>query len=293
MRKLISGLLFLFVQITLFAQNYEDIIILKTGDTIFCNITKVNTKYLYYDTKNGDLTDLSYVMKSDVEKYFQSGIIVDTPESASLNTLFSDKRLRIGITGGYSNRLAKIPSGVDEIMVGYYKDMKSGFNYGLDFAYYFNYKNGVGIKFSKYRSVVPPIDIFMELPDGTIITGKMSDDVTIKYFGLAYSFKSNAVQNNGWFFGNIGFGFMGYKDNTVLIDDMTLEGSTIGYNMDLGYDFRLSDGVALGLQLSLFSGILTSVDVTMGGVKETIDLDENSYEGLGRIDVGVALRFLK
>lgn len=87
MRKLLSGLLFLSVQITLFAQNYEDIIILKTGDTIFCNITKANTKYLYYDIKNGDLTDLSYVMKSDVEKYFQSGTIVGTPESIALRFL--------------------------------------------------------------------------------------------------------------------------------------------------------------------------------------------------------------
>jgi hypothetical protein len=293
MQKTIAWIVFLFIQITLLSQNYNDIIVLKTGDTVFCNITKVNSKYLYYNAKGGDLTDLTYVLTSDVEKYFQSGTIVETPESTNPQTLFFDKKLRIGITGGYSNRLARIPSGIDESLLSYYKDLKSGFNYGLDFTYYFNYRSGIGIKFNKYRSIVSPIDIYIELPDGTIETGKMSDDVTIRYLGLAYSFKGKAAQNTGWFFGDVGFGLLGYRDNAVLIDNLLIEGNTFGYNVDFGYDFRLSEGLALGFQISLFTGILTSVDVTMDEKKETVDLEEDSYEGLGRFDISVALRFLK
>ena len=84
---------------------------------------------------------------------------------------------------------------------------------------------------------------------------------------------------------------MGYKDEgEYLGQSASLKGSTVGFSWDIGYDFTLSKNWSGGIQLSLLSGILTEIKQTQNGITQTVKLEKEQYEGLGRMNISIGLR---
>lgn len=296
MQKLTLWIVLLVFQISLSAQVENDTIITLQNDTIICSISRTDSNYIYFTDQKSNSVDNSFISISKVKKYVYDGesYVSHSPNTINSNSQeWPDKKLRIGINGGYSKRIAKNPPGIDAVLTDYYDDLKTGGHFGVDFAWYFNYKSGIGLKYSLYKSSTAPIDIWIELENGDVITGKMQENVKIKYYGICYSFKMNSINNKSWFYGDAGLGVFTYNNQGKLIDDFVMNSGTFGYNLDIGYDFGLTESTRLGLQVSFFAGVLTYVDVTMSGTTETLELDASSYESIARVDLGVALRFVK
>jgi hypothetical protein len=296
MQKTITWILFLFIQISLFAQEASDTIITLENDTIICKIIKTDSNYLYYSDSKSDVNLNSFIAIKRVKKFVIDGesFISNIENFEEVKSpIWLDKKLRFGINGGLSKRIAENPPGVDAILDEYYNDLKSGGHFGLDFTYYYNYKRGVGLKYSLYNSSTEPVDIWMALETGDTITGKMQENININYFGLSYAFKINQINNKSWFYGDAGLGLTTYHNQGILIDDFIMDSKTFGINLDLGYDFRLTEITRIGVQVSLYAGTITYADVTMNGQKERLELDASAYESLARIDFSLALRFVK
>ena len=93
------------------------------------------------------------------------------------------------------------------------------------------------------------------------------------------------------FYTNLSLGYMGYLDKTVVVNTYKTFGNTLGLAFDLGYDIPLYTNISFGLKLSYIAGVLTKLDVDNGKTVETIELEEDEYENLKRIDFSIGIRF--
>lgn len=92
---------------------------------------------------------------------------------------------------------------------------------------------------------------------------------------------------------NLGLGYMGYRDDAVIIDNYTLKGGTLGISWDIGYDLGISRTFALGFQIAYLGGILTQYELSDGNTTQTVELTKGNYESLSRIDLSIGLRFIR
>ncbi|MGC3976815.1 MAG: hypothetical protein QM751_00370 [Paludibacteraceae bacterium] len=269
----------------------QDLIITTEGDTLNCKITKIKSGYIYFTFKHKDEIRNTLLPDNQVKsyqlKYYQAA---EVPEK-TVKSKEIYPRFRGAINGGWSYRTAKVsdntPSGLEQYM----NNLKSGFHYGLDGAYYFSELLGVGIKYNNFNSKNKMDDIQLRFSDGTYVNGELSDNISINFIGSFFSMRFLNSTKQNCFLINWGMGYLGYYDKAVLIDNYSMSGSTFGVTLDIGYDIGLSKNLALGLQLSYTSGTLTQYKLTQGGFSQTVKLKSENYENLSHINLSIGLRF--
>lgn len=201
-------------------------------------------------------------------------------------------RFRAALNGGWSTRLAKVSSSLDEEFADYIKELKSGYNYSLDLTYFYSAKSGFGLKYAAYQSKGSLENYFVSI-DTVVVDAHVSDDITITFIGPFYSSRHMFKNHKSSLLANIGFGYVGYSDKTVFVSPYKITGSTAGFSFDIGYDMGISKNLALGIQLSYSNGVLRKYKLSDETQTRTIELDEDHYESLARIDLSVGIRFTK
>ncbi len=164
---------------------------------------------------------------------------------------------------------------------------------GADLTYFLNEPIGAGLKFGLFKSSNSLSNIYRDNADGSRSYGSMSDDVSVFFIGPAFTTRIMAHDKRNAFLMNMALGYIGYSNDKVIIDKYKMTGNTIGLVFDLGYDFGLSENLSLGVQVSMITGTLTKYDWTDGFTTESVELDNDEYESLSRIDLSVGLRFGK
>ena len=89
----------------------------------------------------------------------------------------------------------------------------------------------------------------------------------------------------------VGVGYVGYKDNGQIIDEVLIKGNTIGFCFDFGYEIRLLGNMFIGLNLCGITGVLYNVTQTMNGVTKEIKLDKDELENLMHVSLSAGLRY--
>lgn len=204
------------------------------------------------------------------------------------------QRFRIGLQGGYSYRIAKLSPTIPVVFKDYAQELKSGYHYGAHAAYFFTRSIGVGARFSTYRSSNALTGISMIDPvTFHTITGNMADDITINFIGPSFNTRLMFGSNdNLQLHFAVALGYLSYKDVGEVFTPFTIKGSTFGANLGLGFDVALHKNISLGIEAGLLSGALKQVYVTAnGGTEEKIELPEDEYENLSRVDASAGLRF--
>jgi hypothetical protein len=271
----------------------QDLIITKEGDSLNCKITKIKANNIYFTFKYKEEIRSTLLPIGDVKyhqyNHYQTSIV---PIDKIIDNKEKYPHFRVALNGGWSYRLAKLSNDIPSDFEEYSKDLKSGYNYGLDLSYYFSEHAGFGLKYSDFNSK-NEIDIVSTYPDNSTQYGKMSDNISINFIGPFFSSRFlNANKKNSLIM-NIGIGYLGYNNNAVLISDYKIKGSTVGFCWDIGYDIGLSENFALGFQFSYTAGTLTEYELSDASKIQTIKLDKNNYESLSRIDLSIGLRFNK
>ncbi|WP_187263540.1 porin family protein [Pontibacter beigongshangensis] len=202
-------------------------------------------------------------------------------------------KVRLGINGGWSTRIAKVTDNVSPDYKQYIKDLKQGYHLGADATYYFSEQMGFGLKYSTYKAS-NEAEIYGQSSGGGRMRGKMSDAISINFIGPTFNTRSLDITRKNTIHFGAGLGYMGYRNNnTIANENLKITGGTLGLSWDVGYDMALTDNMALGLQLSLLAGTLSKIQVQKGFSTTTVTLDKDNREGLARIDVSVGLRFMK
>ena len=266
----------------------QDLIVTNTNDSINCKITKETNDYIYFSYRNNGELRKTLISKNDVKQFTKNnpGASSDLSSTDIFQRGYSP--FRLAVHGGFSNRLGKV---VKSDFEQYLKDLKKGYNLGVDASYFISETVGFGIKFSSFGADNQLASVTMDHDgDGVMSTGPMSDDITITFVGPSYSTRFVSTKGNA-FITSLALGYLGYMDHAKLFDyAFDLKGGTLGIAFDIGYDIKLSDRLSLGAQCSLFRGTLTSITQDYGSYSRKVDLDEDEYEGLSRLDFSVGLR---
>ncbi len=280
----------------------QDLIVTNTGDSLNVFITKEKNDYVYFIVESegtGERVN-SLMATSDIKSMVRDHYL--TPVVSKEVAQAHDRSgLRVGVQGGYSRRMASSPDGLNDEGRAYYNELKNGYTYSGDFTYYFNERSGIGVSANMYRSKAgATVMIEEENSSGqpSYHSAQINDDVSILYIGPFYSmrFYNWNYENFGWM--RFGVGYNRYKNNFQLFDELifpfTMTSETFGISIEFGYDLRVSENIALGFGIGINSGVLTEVVYDYpDGSSETIKLESDEYEGLGRIDFTIGLRFLQ
>lgn len=287
--------IFLCICFTGFVAHAQDVIITHQGDTIKCQITKVDSRYIYYRYLQQGSVQSALLSLSEVTKYSH---LVPGNKSVS-NQYLSNKEypsFMLSFGGGYSYRLAKIPDNPIPSKE-YLQKLKNGYNLEGQGGYFFSKKYGLGLRYSYFRSKNYLDSVVLIRNDGhTIDTlrGDLGDDVRLQNIGPVFYFRFyNRDESMTWLMG-LGIGYTNYLDKARLIgEDFKISGGTISLTISLGADFRIYKHVSLGATISIDTGTLASITTTYGGTKQSYNLDDSQRENLAKVNLTGYLRLWK
>ena len=288
MRK-ITILCFLLLWGSVYAQ---DLIVTNSGDSLNCKITKVKNEEIHFTYKHlGKIMSMRLRLdeiKVSQFKYFE---VPEVPVEKVL-AMENYPRIRIALNGGYAYRIARIDPEIVYIskdLTDYMKKLKHGFNYGLDFSYYFNKYCGIGIGYNAFQSK-NKIENYDLISPYYPLWGEINDNIRIDFVGAFLNSRLLHANNKNALLFGLGVGYIRYYDKgKANYQDVIIKGGSVGLRGNMGYDISINKNIAIGFQFSYIFGILTQVKVYNGDYFETAYMKEN--ENLSRIDLSVGLRF--
>ncbi len=282
---LVAGVVF-----TLFSFS-QDLIVINSGDSINCIITRVKKEYIYFTFNHNEEIRSTLLPVSDVSYYKKNFFNTGEITFDRIKTQKNYQQIRIALSGGYSYLTARIGDSVPNDFRDYVKNLKSGFNVGGDLSYYFNETLGIGFKYNLFKSSNAADNIYVENFEGERRYGKMSDNLNISFIGPAFCTRLLNNNRSNALILSTALGYMGYKNDKVIVDRYKMTGNTLGVSFDVGYDMAISDNVYLGIQLTFISGTLAEYKWDNGNSIETIKLGKDELESLNRFDLSVGIRF--
>lgn len=196
---------------------------------------------------------------------------------------------RVSVQGGYAYRLGKVDKSLSHDMADYSKKLSHGYSYGADVTWFFMENIGVGIKYNSLH-ISNSAKVTASYDDGSKQNGEIRDNISITFIGPFASFRSTSRNSRHTFLANIGLGYMGYKDNAVLIKPYVVKGADAGLLYELGYDYNISDKIAVGAILSYIAGNLKQARTNVSGNWETLTLEEGQYESMCHFNLSIGLR---
>ncbi|AGA78878.1 autotransporter protein [Echinicola vietnamensis] len=264
------GLLCLFP----FFTQAQDLLVTSEGDSISCKITSIENGTVHFTLDRNGQT-VQTLMPPQKVSTFEEGFYTKKNQKPALSVP-RQRPWRLGISSGYGRRLSK----THESLAGtsYARGLKNGYHITLEGQYFFPSETGIGLVYSSFHAKSE--------------SQSLMDDITISFLGPTLYAKMPSGNNNSFLLGG-SFGYLSYKDQAYSHSngDFTLKGATLGAMLDATYDIGLSENLALGLGLSVTSGVIEKITIEKGRNKQTIDLDAGNEEGLLRIDLKVGLSF--
>lgn len=292
----ILGLVFFLLSVITYSQ---DLIITNTHDTISCKITKEKNDFIYFMYQRQDSSYLStLVKKNDIifyEKnyYKNNGIVKKTVPIYVLPGFKDFTQFKIGIHGGLGWLTAKLSDDIPEELVPYNKQLKSGFNYGANAAWFFSKHYGIGVGASIFRSKNAFSGyILYEDEDGNTQYGRISDDIKLSYIGSSFYYRFLMPNLNDELSFDISIGYLTYNIEKTYVDDFIIKSNTFSFDLGAGYDFNIQENFYLYLYVALRGGLFGWFDIDDGNSVEKITLEDN-FESTSRIEVSIGIRIAK
>ena len=193
------------------------------------------------------------------------------------------------LDGGYGWRTAKIDHDLNYEQKNFLKNLTSGFVWDASASLIF--KNGYGIRLTYLQYLAShSINAYN---NETYQTGTLSTKHNISYVGPAFVTSAVLGKYKNWIsVGYVGLGYMMYYDSTTFRNDFeTYTGSTLGVQLGCTIEHKIYPELAIGLNVELLSGILTSWEVNQNGNKYNESFPDNRGEGLGQFRIMAGLRY--
>jgi hypothetical protein len=287
--KRTCGLFFLLVMAqTVFSQ---DLLVTQEDAQLNCKITKLSSKEIFFIfIQDGVVKDSSLSRQSIKEYKFDRFSVNDTLNAYVKKTNNQDNyRYRVALNVGSSFLFSFYPHDYSDEIEAHNAELKSGRQISGDVVYYFSGTMGVGLKYSLFNS--KHSTYFVD--QNHVPTGIMSNDLSFTFLGPSFSTRVPGINGNDNFILDLSLGYMRFTDDIVLSSIYSEKGSTLGGSLGVGYDFRISKKLAIGIQASMNTGRLTKYVKTNSLGSTTIQLDKDSYRRLERMDLSVGFRLLK
>lgn len=267
----------------------QDLIVTLEGDSINCKISQIVDNRIFFSYLESGKSVKSMLSMQDVT-YYETNFYASQIKQESHFTRYGHSALDLMLTGGYTYRTASIDPDMDQFMKDYIKGIKSGFVLGADLVFYFTDEYGGGIKYNTafYSNRVD--NVIITYTNGTVRNGTVSDNISITFIGPAFHSRKFTGLSENCFTLGMALGIMSYKNNSIVIDPMTITSQTVGIGIDAGYEFQLGSATSLGIRLSYITGTLTELKIEDNTGSSTLKLKPGEYESLTRIDAQAVLK---
>ncbi len=266
----------------------QDLIVTAKGDSINCKITREKGDFVYFTyNQDGNATN-TLLPLNEIDTYTRGFFAHSALPETHTRRPAVQRPWRFAVQGGYSYQIGKLDPNVPADFRDYTNKLRSGFHVGADVARYFNDVLGAGLKVSMLKQSGRLDNVWVDDGNGRR-DGRMSDDITMLFIAPTFANRYVSANRRNAFIMNVSLGYLNYMNNAVLVDSYTMKGGTVGAAFDIGYDIGIGKDFQLGFQLSYTAGALSSYRIN----GQKVELDEDSRQGLNRIDVSVGLRFLK
>ncbi len=266
-----------FLLFTVFIAQGQDLIVSIENDSINCKITMVDENSVHYKFQYDKKFIPSILLRENISTY----------KYGYYDYMFPYSNNRWAFDFGGSFRVAKLHDDIPPNLKEFTRQLKSGVNYGVSYTHFYNRTNGLGFKYSLHNSKNEKIGIVVPGFFGSSSFSTIKERINITYIAPFYSCRvQNLTGGNVWLF-NFGMGYLRYNDKVSFTSTTTYTGNTLGFNLDIGHDFILSESFALGFQFSYVAGTLTRIN----DGRSTTDLDKKDYESLNRLDITFGIRF--
>ena len=303
-------ILLLLFSITTILGFSQDKIVKKTGEEIFCQITKINLDSIFYVLPQKDPIKIFYSLERSKVKsyhfnvskpvksepkefdYANPNYTTNSEESNTVAPPTGLNRFSIGLSGGFSYLLVRLDDEDQSGLKSYYKELKTGYHFSGDVFYYLHGEFGLGLMCSNFRTS-NSAEIYIEYPNGAIRTGLLNDNISTLFIGPAVSAQFLPTGSSNPFVINASLGYFGYDNDGYLIDPIKMTGSTVGLAIDFGYNIKLDKNLFLSLDMGFVFGSLSEADIEYNGVKERVKFPEGQQENMSRFDVSIGLKFGK
>ncbi|OAV73143.1 hypothetical protein Barb6_00499 [Bacteroidales bacterium Barb6] len=156
------------------------------------------------------------------------------------------------------------------------------------FNYYFNDRLGVGLVYSAYGVGKREQAYNTETSE----EGDLKINGMITFAGPAFLMR-NYVNNKWTYELGLGIGYLGYVSKGSFTDNYFKKaGSTSGMQASAGIEYKLAKDWGIGLNISVFNGILKGWTEESNGVKTTVKAENSDKgEGLEQIRMLLGVRY--
>lgn len=312
-----SGILLLVLTaVSGFSQNR---IILSSGDTIHCTISKVSKNYLYFTKDVHGVSTSGKIKKDKVSEwtYFQQNSPAVKQEG---NLTFMEM---VSQPGPLPSEKEKKPSGQTKIMTSvsagfgyllgnteeaagqltsmgvkdsdaksYYNQLKSGAQAKASFHFYIGADYWLGAIYSGFYSkseIVTPI----QMDDEFMYYGRLGERNFVNFAGISlYSSKRYGAKEKIGLNSSVAIGPAFYRDEVEMYGEQVLITATSpGYHTTLGFEYFLQPRLSLGIEAGFFLSKVSKIKVNNGHETRETKLDKEEYENLSRADLSISLTY--
>ncbi|MFV0593827.1 MAG: hypothetical protein ACK5M7_20815 [Draconibacterium sp.] len=294
--------------------NSQDRIVLTTGDTIKCTITKVKKNFLYYmQDFNGvsasgkisrdKIAEWSYNMNSTKKEAAFVPEVAAEPEVVvqKADEPKDGTRFRVAVKGGPGFLLGDTKTAEESLVSqgvspndadAYYKGLKTGIQ-GKASAYYHTFGDyWFGLIYKGFYASTE-ITTALQMDDVNMYYGKLGERYFVNFAGASF-FGAERYGKNKQFGLNSSFsvGPAFYRDEVEMYNqEILVQGTTLGMDLSIGVEYFLKPNISLNFETSLFSAKVKKMTVKTFDSSQEVELDEDNWENLGRLDLSLGIVF--
>ena len=234
---------------------------------------------------------LHLAMTSPVEAAAPADSVAVAENESAETVRTKPKSFMLGIWGGGAFRTNRLDPQLSGAERDYMSAMRWGLDYGADAIYYMG-GWGLGLRYNSFRAHHCDNASFTTA-DGVRRSGMLDSTSDIWFLGPVLAFRDTYGEKGNSVNFLYGIGYLGDKEKEEVPSyyPVTARGGTVGFLMELGADFRMTERAYFSVALSYYRGTLNRYRVRTNGTERTVDLDVDEGEGLDHLALNFGLHW--
>ncbi|MEL7588062.1 MAG: hypothetical protein AAGU19_15245 [Prolixibacteraceae bacterium] len=271
----------------------QDKIVTVKNDTIDCEITRNNTRFIYFRILKDGMSASGKISRSEVKQLILSKI-------QSTNQKYHHWRMTV--SGGAAFRLTDTRKMTESAVATgfrredtdhYYEQLSRGWQINAGIAYFLNRKFAAGLNYrfsqaqaSSWLIQEPPLDTHNYY-------GKMAETTCMNYGGISLLFRQPVAQGEKFFISAaVSGGLVAYRNEaSVLGSNSLFTANAPGMTAEAGLEYLLAKDLTISLSAGFFGAKIEKINRDNGQTSTETEPEAENQKQLNSLDLSAGLRF--
>lgn len=286
-------LFILFVLCLAGQASAQDLIVKQNGDSIPCRIREIGILYIAYHYNNhGNIANGNIAMK-DVKSYQYNVLPVDSIFLGKIKReQYGEEGLGLYVwaSAGLGYMTAPLPDGIQPFIKDYLNQLRSGWSFNGDIAYFFNEAVGVGLHFSQFKTSNQIDRVIVYTATDTLI-GPLSDNIRLSYFAPTVYYKFGNTKQKILPTLAAGIGYANYENNSSVARPYKLRAATVGLHLHANLEVNLNYNFAILIRAGVFVANFSEMEVTDYTNNRTVNVTLDEPDNNTRLELHGGVRY--